>query len=94
MGQPLIHRTQLAASVETGFGVDVDEEAPEAGVLASDFAPSAFGPSALAAPGFAPSGLVPLVALFESPPSDVIEDEATRAESKSGLPVFGTQFTE
>jgi predicted SnoaL-like aldol condensation-catalyzing enzyme len=25
---------------------------------------------------------------------DVIEDEATRVESKSGLPMFGTQFTE
>ena len=25
---------------------------------------------------------------------DVLQDEATRAESKSGLPVFGTQFTE
>ena len=25
---------------------------------------------------------------------DVLQDEASRAESKSGLPVFGTQFTE
>jgi hypothetical protein len=64
MGQPLIHRTQLAASVETGFGVVVDD--------ASD--PLVF------VPDFAPSGLVPFVALFaalfESLPSDVIDDEA------------------
>ena len=25
---------------------------------------------------------------------DVLQDEATRAESKSGLPMFGTQFGE
>jgi len=59
VGQPLIHRTQLAASVEAGFLV-ADDEASDAGVAVSDFALSFF---ALVA------------ALFDSPPSDVIDDE-------------------
>ncbi|MFZ0129714.1 MAG: hypothetical protein WB808_00770 [Candidatus Dormiibacterota bacterium] len=60
MGQPLIHRTQLAASVEAGFVV-AGGEASDAEVLLSDFAVSVF---------------VLVTALFESPPSDVIDDEA------------------
>jgi hypothetical protein len=55
VGQPLAHRTQLAASVEAGFlaGVDAGSDVIE---VFSDFA-------------------VPVAALFESPPSDVIDDE-------------------
>jgi hypothetical protein len=59
VGQPLAHRTQLAASVEAGFlaGVDAGSDVVE---VFSDFAVSV---------------LVPVAALFESPPSDVIDDE-------------------
>jgi hypothetical protein len=59
MGQPLIHRTQLAASVEAVFFVGVDEVS-DAGVLVS---------------GLDVSVLVPLDVLFDSPPSEVIDEE-------------------
>ena len=64
VGQPLIHRTQLAASVEAGFVVVVDEPS-DTGVFFSDFAPS----------DLAPSDLALAAELFDSPLSDVIEEE-------------------
>jgi len=69
VGQPLIHRTQLAASVEAGFVVVVDEPS-DTGVFFSDFAPSDLAPSDLA-----PSDLALAAELFDSPLSDVIEEE-------------------
>jgi hypothetical protein len=65
--QPLIHRTQLAASVEVVFVVVVEPSGT--GVFFSDFA-SDFAPS-----DFWPSDLAVAAALFDSPLSDVIEDE-------------------
>jgi hypothetical protein len=59
VGQPLIHRTQPAASVEAGFFV-ADDVASDAGVLVSDLVVSVFEL---------------LAALFDSPPSDVIDEE-------------------
>jgi len=58
VGSRLIHRTQLAASVEAVFFVGVDEVSD--GVLVSDLDVSV---------------LAPLDALFDSPPSAVIDDE-------------------
>jgi hypothetical protein len=66
MGQPLIHRTQLAASVEAVFFVGVDEVSDVA-VFFSDFDVSVLVPLSV---------LAPLEVLFESPLSDVIDDEA------------------
>jgi hypothetical protein len=72
VGQPLIHRTQLAASVEAGFVVVV--EPSDTGVFFSDFEESDFAESAFAPSALAPSFLA-LAALFDSPLSDVIDDE-------------------
>jgi hypothetical protein len=71
VGQPLIHRTQLAASVEAGFVVVV--EPSDTGVFFSDFEESDFA-SDCAPSALAPSFFV-LEALFDSPLSDVIDDE-------------------
>jgi len=67
MGQPLIHRTQLAASVEAVFWVGVERSLT--GVF-SDFVALELAPSVVA-----PSVLAVAAALFDSPPSDVIEEE-------------------
>ena len=73
VGQPLVHRTQLAASVEADFVVVV--EPSDTGVFFSDFEESDFAPSDFAPSDLAPSLLALDEALFDSPLSDVIDDE-------------------